>query len=52
MTYMDENGEILQLHASMNNVRLFILPFYMTSLFTFSAILPECHVPVVFDYDE
>ena len=30
MTKMDENGEILLLHASHNNARLFVLPFYMT----------------------
>ena len=27
---MDENGEILLLHASKHNAGLFVLPFYMT----------------------
>ena len=27
---MDENGEILPLHASKNNMHPFVLPFYMT----------------------
>ena len=35
---MDENGEILLLHASKNNMRLFVLPFYMTLGFTTKAI--------------
>ena len=30
MTEMDENGEILLLHASKNNAGPFVLPFYMT----------------------
>ena len=35
---MDENGEILLLHASKNNARLFVLPFYMTLLITWCSL--------------
>ena len=42
---MDENGEILLLHASKNNERLFILPFYMTE-----SIMEHMNEPVQYSH--